>query len=223
MVVLSVLTRSPQSSPRQRIDSQRELSSREQIATAFERERLPPCPGLPNRNEQEPPPVRCMRLRWTAVPVHVLVPAAGYTQRENPGRTSQRVRKRRRSCRPDPTGSRATAPQSQCVKLYGGALNLFSDSASPSGFRCPLVSDPRMILMKTAGEAGARSVRMSELRCIPVCVFADHHGTIPFQCDLHIHYAFRYTLSLRLLEWPATNLGCGFPGEFTWVAHRRGG
>jgi hypothetical protein len=77
--------------------------------------------------------------------------------------------------------------------------------------------------MKTADEAGECLILASELSCLSVCVFAGHHGTCPFKCDLHIQYAFRYTMSLILLEWLATNFVAQFPGELTWVAKSRGG
>src|SRR5260370_41150773 len=77
--------------------------------------------------------------------------------------------------------------------------------ASPSWCRGPRVRDRRMILMKCAAEAGEFLVRSSELRYLPVSVFAGHHGTCPFKCDLHIQYVFRYTMSLIVLECLATN------------------
>jgi hypothetical protein len=80
-----------------------------------------------------------------------------------------------------------------------------------------------MILMKAAGEAGECLVRASELSRLSICVFAGHHRTCPLKCDLHIQHAFRYTMSLILLECLATNFVAWISGELTRVAKRRGG
>jgi hypothetical protein len=70
----------------------------------------------------------------------------------------------------------------------------------------------------------------SELSRLPVCVFAGHHGTCPFKCDLHIQYAFRYTLSLILLRWLSENdcvisrrvsLGCEWERRLGFAASGR--
>ena len=95
----------------------------------------------------------------------------------------------------------------------GGSIISFCILASPSGFRRPLVSDARMILMKAADEAGECLVRVSELSRLSICVFPGHHGTCPFKCDLHIQYAFRYNMSLILLECLATNF-------VAWISKR---
>jgi hypothetical protein len=101
--------------------------------------------------------------------------------------------------------------------------SLFCILGSPSGFRRPLVSDARMILMKAADEAGECLVRASELSRLSICVFAGHHGTCPFKCDLHIQYAFRYTMSLLLLECLATNFVAWISRQVHRGAKRRGG
>jgi hypothetical protein len=41
-----------------------------------------------------------------------------------------------------------------------------------------------------------------------VCVFAGHHGTWPFKRDLHIQYAFRYTMSFILVRVPRHEFSC---------------
>ena len=92
-----------------------------------------------------------------------------------------------------------------------------------SGFRRPLVSDARMILMKAADEAGECLVRASELSRLSICVFAGHRGTCLFKCDLHIHLAFRYTMYLILLECLATNFDAWISRQVHRGANRRGG
>jgi hypothetical protein len=80
-----------------------------------------------------------------------------------------------------------------------------------------------MILMKAADEAGECLVRASELSRLSICVFAGHHGTCPFKFDLHIQYAFRYTMSLILLECLATNFVAWISRQVHRGAKRRGG
>jgi hypothetical protein len=83
---------------------------------------------------------------------------------------------------------------------------------------------PSLIFLTASGYKGARFHRILRVRRhLSVCVFPDHDGSLPFEYNVNIQYAFQYKLSLVLFRVLRRESFRGFPGEFTWVANWRGG